>query len=139
MSTLCGCQRSGTITNNALIKLYALTGVATTLEWRKAMSWRQPAGAFDTAVIIPLTQHDMIFRRGDNWRITDAGCRAIGIDPDVSCGGGQAVPPPAPPAMYSPPLSRPSPFKAIPFREGSLDYRDIPSRHGDQTIPHRKA
>jgi hypothetical protein len=139
MSSLCGCQRSGTTTNMALIRLFALTGVATTLEWRKAMNWRQPAAAFDHAVIIPLTQHGMIFRRGDNWRITDEGCRAIGIDPDVSCGAGQVVPPPAPPVMYNAPLSRPSLFRTIPIREGALDYRDIPSRQGNQSIPHRKA
>jgi hypothetical protein len=116
VSSLIGCHRTGTITNDALVKLYALTGAATVLEWRKAMKWRQPAAAFDHAVLIPLVSNGMIFRRGQNYCITDNGCEAIGIDPN-----------------------RGSLFGAIPFRDGSLDYRDIPSRHGDQSIPHRKA
>lgn len=139
MSSLIGCHRTGTTTNDALVKLFALAGTATTLEWRKAMKWRQPAAAFDHAVLIPLVEYGMIFRRGDNWHIADIGKRAIGINPDVSCGGGEAVPPPAAPATKRPPLSRPSLFRSVPIREGSLDYRDIPSRHGDHSIPHRKA
>jgi hypothetical protein len=139
MSSLIGCHRKGSTTNDALVKLFALAGVATALEWRKAMKWRQPSGAFDHAVLIPLVEHGMIFRRGDTYRITDIGCEAIGIDPNVTCGAGEVVPPPASPAAHRPALSRGSLFGAIPFRDGSLDYRDIPSRHGDQSIPHRKA
>jgi hypothetical protein len=139
MSTLIACHRSGTKTNMALMKLYALAGAATLIEWRKALKWNQPAGLFDTEVIFPLVQHGMVFRRRDNWYITDSGKRAIGIDPDVSCGGGEIVPPPAAPATYRPPLSRPSLLRTIPIRDGALDFLDIPSRHGDQSIPHRKA
>lgn len=139
MSSLIGCHRTGTITNDALVKLYALTGAATVLEWRKAMKWRQPAAAFDHAVLIPLVSNGMIFRRGQNYCITDNGCEAIGIDPNQSCGAGEAVPAPQLPITNRPPLSRGSLFGSIPFRDGSLDYRDIPSRHGDQSIPHRKA
>ncbi len=132
-------HRSGTKTNDALRKLFALGGIATMLEWRAALKWRETIRAFDQDVIFVLVQHELIYRRRENWHITDLGKQAIGIDPLATCGAGDLVPAPVIPILSAAPLSRPSLSKSIPFRPGSMDYRDIPSRHGDQSIPHRKA
>lgn len=139
MSTLIACQRPGTKTNEALRKLFALGGIATMLEWRTALKWRETIRAFDQDVIFVLVQHEMIYRRRNNWHITDLGKQAIGIDPLSTCGGGDLVPAPVIPLLNAAPLSRPSLTKSIPIRDGSMDYRDIPSRIGNNLLSHRKA
>jgi hypothetical protein len=137
MSALVPAVRPGTRANKALCVLQSLAGQATKPEWMAAMGWKSSPALFDQDVMFMLTQHRLVFRRGDIWAITDDGRRVIGIDPDMDSGAGAPVPSRAVPEWR--PLARRNVRRLDMVRDGGLDYQDIPSRFGDTSIPHRKA
>lgn len=130
--------RRGTKAHTALLKLHSIAGKATRGEWMVALKWKFSTAAFNEEVLFLLENQSLIFCRDSVYTITDAGCALIGIVPDAP--GGL---PPLPAASRDAPIMRPLSRRHMPrmdlAREGSLDYRDIPSRIGDKLISHRKA
>jgi hypothetical protein len=125
--------RPGTGAATALRVLHSLAGQAERDPWCDALR-RQNVNMvrqFD-ALINNLIAAGMVFRRARDYIITDDGLAWLGVRAGV-------VPRAEPTAV---------PTRHVPIRrqawahlarEGSLDFRDIPSRMGDALIPHRKA
>jgi hypothetical protein len=89
-------------------------------------------------IVQSLISNGMVFQRRQLFILSDDGLAWLGVAVDF-------VPRAEPlkvPARYVPPM-RPLSRRNMPrldlVREGSLDFRDIPSRMGDTLIPHRKA
>ncbi len=119
----------------ALEKLHANGGSMSAYSWTRSMSWTGSFETFIARVVTPLQNSRLIFLYLSDYKITDLGLAYLGIDAD-------AAPEPQPVvagAPYSPgirPLSAKHIVRLRSMREGSLDYREIPSRVGDHVIPH---
>lgn len=129
---------AGTRAYIGLEKLNQAGGSLSTLSWARAFGWSGSYSTFMTAVINPLLAREMVFLYHDHYKITEAGRARLGIavdDAPVSA-------PTLAGAAYAPtprPLSAKNMTRMPLTREGALDYRDIPSRVGDQLIAHKKA
>jgi hypothetical protein len=114
--------------------LYALGGSATAAAWMKACLWKTTVFDFERTVIAPLTLDRHIHERSELRILTDGGMVRIGqmeapvVPAGVVAGQRYVAPVRA--------LSARHVVRVRPLREGSLDYRNIPSRFGDQRVAH---
>lgn len=123
-------------THVALRILHSLDGQASLSKWHAAVMRDRAIKSEQWDVIVQsLISAGMIFQRREMFIVSDDGLASLGVAVDV-------VPRAEPlqvPARYVPP-ERPLSAKNMPHmrstRDGALDYRDIPSRIGDQLIPH---
>ncbi len=124
--------RAGSHAFRNLQKLHAIGGQASALEWTRAAGWTEGLVEFEIKIIRVLTKHNHVFKRGDVCILTDGGMEHIGASASVEpyiglvAGPGYVAPMRTLSARYRPRL--------LSTRDGALDYRDIPSRHGDQLI-----
>lgn len=132
--------RDGTAAYAALQALHGLGGQANDRDWRQLTQRRIRCqiGQWDTYVQA-LINTGLVFQRNGLFIVSDDGLSWLNVAaPDV-------VPRADPediPRRYVPP-QRPLSSRHMPrmdmVREGSLDFLKIPSRIGDDLIPHRKA
>jgi hypothetical protein len=131
MRTLPG-PRAGSRAYAAMQTLCALGGSASAATWMKAGLWKTTVFDFDRTVIAPLTLDKHIHERNDLHILTDGGMVHIGeMEPPVAPVGVVAGPRCAPPIR---PLSSQHLVRVRSMRVGSFDYRNVPSRHGDQLV-----
>ena len=130
--------RAGSRAHLALVKLHQISGTASSRSWLNALTWCGSIKSFDTDVVKVLLDMKMIFSRGFEYAITDEGLEHLGIAID-------APPRPAPvivESRYVAPkreLSRKNMPNVRLQREGSFDYRDLPSRHGHAYVDYKSS
>lgn len=124
--------KAGSRAYAAMETLYTLGGSASAAAWMKACLWKTSIFEFDRVVITPLTVERHIFERDEVYFLTDGGMMHIGeIEPPVAPVGIMAGPRYVPPIRA---LSSQHLVRVRLMREGSFDYRNVPSRHGDQFV-----
>lgn len=131
--------QTGSGAHTVLQILQSLHGQAGLSEWSDAVKRARAVAPDQWDVTVQrLINTGMVFQRRQLYIVSDDGLAWLGGAVDL-------VPRAEPlqvPARYVPPM-RPLSRRNMPridlAREGSLDYRDIPSRFGDTLVPHRKA
>ena len=120
-----------------LVKLHANGGSLSAHTWTRTLMWSDSFSTFLTAVVAPLEAAGLIGHYHDVFKITPKGLAHLGIafgtpmPEPLTVAGGRYVP--SQRTLSSKNMTR------MPLtREGALDYRDIPSRVGDQFIAHGK-
>jgi hypothetical protein len=108
-------------------------GSMTVPDWMVMSDFQQSRSEFDRDVALQLAHWKLVKQVGEEYRILDAGLRYLGVLPEEvdirEPVAGRYVPPRGElSAQYRPALRV--------MRPGALDYRAIPSRLGDQVIPH---
>ena len=119
---------------SALVQLQRdFGGSADTEAWMKAFDYTSMA-EFDRLVVMPLLRFRLIRRTGAGVVLADRGLTFL-----ADAGVVQLPELVITPATYVPPM-RPLSPRNMPrlavMRPGALDYLDIPSRFGDERIPH---
>ena len=121
----------------ALVALHKAGGQADVDDFMKAASWVESAGQFERQVVKPLAHWRLVAVRGSMLVLTDSGLAFLGAT------GAVAVPELViTPATYVPPMRTLSACYRSPVRivrDGAFDYRDIPSRHGDERVPFKSS
>lgn len=116
----------------ALAALHQLGGAAPLMVWANACTWRAATCKFTDDIVGSLLSTRTVYLDNDVYKITWAGLAYLGVAPD---------PEPAPPAPVAGPRYV-APIRALTCknnwrdvaRDGALDYRDIPSRIGDELV-----
>jgi hypothetical protein len=129
--------RAGSRAYRAIEALHALGGSSHVAAWMKASNWGESTAEFERQVVGALSRARHIFIRGNQCVITDGGKAHIGA-------AAEAYAEPSTPALPAPSryiapkaeLSARYKVRLEPMRDGAFDYRNIPSRMGDQLIPH---
>ena len=119
----------------ALVKLHGLGGQTSLADWMGHVGFLSPVKQFKADIVNILKVRGKIFERNDVYHISDAGLVHIGVAVDAA----PVVPALPAPSRRAPPRSelRPQNITRLALmREGALDYRNIPSRIGDQLVPH---
>lgn len=129
--------RFGTRPYMALKALHQLGGSAFQMEWMCMAGCSTSASRFEIDVVYYLVNSGMVTARSSAYGITPAGLNWLGA---VSQGDGK---PSAPAQVAGPryvpekrPLSVSNMARPSMARPGSFDYAAIPSRMGDQRVPH---
>lgn len=126
--------RAGSRAHIALGALHSIGGQAVASVWMRAVRWARMVTPRDWDIIVQnLINARMVYQRGDIYMMSDDGLEWLGIPVDAPP---VEVRPVAGP-RYSPgirPLAQERITRMPLTREGALDYRDIPSRVGDQLI-----
>lgn len=120
-----------------LAKLQANGGRLSANTWTRTMMWAGTFATFLSSVAEPLVSAGLVTHHHDAFIITLKGMAHLGICVDEVAPEAPAVAGPA----YIPPrrtLCQQGLGRRPTTREGALDYRDIPSRVGDQYLPHVK-
>ncbi len=129
--------RTGSRLYEQLAKLHAIGGEASALGWINATGW---AGSIDTFLsdVGRLVGQGVVFQRGDLFIVSDDGLAWLGIPPDAPrCEAPVVVGP-----RYSngrQALSAKNKPNVRLMREGSFDYRNIPSLHGSERVSYRSS
>ena len=129
--------RRGSAAATGLITLQGMGGMAMVSAWLRAKGWRASLALFHSDVVDRLVRAQLVVVEGQRLIITDAGYKYLGI----TVGGNADAPAAAPTGpRYAAPkrtldVGRHRPARVI--RPGSMDYRDIPSRMGDELVPYR--
>ena len=132
--------RKGSGAYLALKALHSLEGQALVARWHATAIATGVARASRLdewdGIVQTLIKTGMVFRRQDQFSISDEGLEWLGVPAEVV----PRDPPEAAPARYTPPmrpLSAKHRVNLRAMREGAFDYRDIPSRHGDELVAYR--
>lgn len=124
--------RRGSRCNTALYILFRARAMSRA-DWMLMLDFVASPLAFDRDIIQPLRGWKLIESTGGEFVVTDAGRRFLGVMSDAEA---LAAPAPARDVYQMRPLSaQHRPLRNV-IRAGALDYREIPSRVGDQLIPH---
>lgn len=129
--------RVGTRPCLALTALHRAGGIASQMQWIRAADCLTSAERFEVDVVYYLVNSGMVAVRGSAYCITPAGLAWLGR---ASQGDAQ----PSAPAQVAGPryvpekrsLSAANMVRPSLARPGSFDYAAIPSRMGDQRVPH---
>lgn len=132
-------NRKGPIrTSRAYRALVALADCGAMIEsdWMAMSSFEQPRSQFSRDVVQMLVRWKLVQQHGNEYRIVEAGLRYIGKLPEAADPGaptpGRYVRPMQPLSAKNRPTQRPS-------RPGAYDYRDIPSRHANESVPFKSS
>ena len=123
--------RGGTRPDLAFRKLVQLGGRVGLNGWMNAMTWTRPITAFEREIINSLMRCHVVRREAGDYVVTQKGWDFVGrsTQAKVAPAGPRYVGkklPLSPANMVRVPLARP----------GSFDYAAIPSRMGNQRVPH---
>jgi hypothetical protein len=125
--------RRGSFAYRALKCLHAM-GFAGAATWKDESAFKQSAREFDCEVVQQLLVWRLVEAKGDLYQVTAAGRSYLGFVDVASAESTSMTPGPyVPPRLPLQPQNRPA-LRVM--RPGALDYRAIPSRMGDQIIPH---
>jgi hypothetical protein len=116
----------------ALNGLHSL-GRETLHGWMQEMSYVQTTRDFQCEVVERLLAWRLVELVDETYRVTSAGRSYLGIDHVPAAEGDVATARSAPPQR---PLSTANRPALRVMRPGALDYLEIPSRLGNQVIPH---
>lgn len=129
--------RAGSRAYIALEVLHSIGGHATASTWMDNVKWTlmvRAQSVWDN-VVASLLNTRLIYQRANVYIVSDDGLAWLGIAADAPPLEARPVAGP----RYAP-SDRPLSAKHIPdvrmMREGAFDYRDIPSRIGDQYVAH---
>ncbi|WP_036170382.1 hypothetical protein [Massilia sp. 9096] len=103
--------------------------------WMQESSYEQSARDFQYEVVERLLSWHLVELVNESYRVTSAGRSYLGIVDAAAAVGDVATSRQAAPQR---PLSTQNRPALRVMRPGALHYRDIPSRLGDQVIPHGK-
>ena len=99
--------------------------------------WSESFSSFLNSIVAPLESAGLIGLYHDQFKITPKGLAHLGVDATGPMPEVLSVAT-APYAPSKRPLSSKNMTRMPMTREGAFDYRDIPSRIGDQRVPHGK-
>ncbi len=120
----------------ALKKLYDLGGQADLQAWMNATGYTTTVNTFHAEIVSKLTTRMKIFAREGGYVISDDGLLHIGVSPDAprSANRGLVAPRYVGPQRE---LEDRHKVRLQDMREGSFDYRAIPSLHGSTRVEHK--
>lgn len=126
--------RAGSRAHSVLIYLQAANGEATPAVLARVVAWLNSPRSFDEEVIGPLVREDFVSKRGGSVVLSKRGVLLLNPpapqEPEeVDVVKGRYVAPQRP-------LSTKNRPRLASMRPGALDYREIPSRMGDQWVQH---
>lgn len=125
--------RRGSLAYRALNCLHAL-GKSGAVGWKDECGFGQSSRVFDSDIVQQLLVWRLVEVKGNEYSVSTAGLSYLGFAPAAPVSSAPpASGPYAPPKLPLSPQNRPA-LRVI--RPGALDYRSIPSRIGDQIIPH---
>ena len=126
--------RAGSRAHSVLVYLQAAKGEAAQAVLARVVAWLGSPRAFDEEVIGPLVRENFVSKRAGSIVLSERG--ALFLNPpapqepeDVVLVAGRYVAPQRP-------LSTQNRPRLASMRPGALDYREIPSRMGDQWVQH---
>jgi hypothetical protein len=126
--------RAGSRAHFGLKQLHNYGGRALIRDWLIAVGWDATVGEFERLVAGPLQRYALVVKSGVDFVVTANGRDFLGVEPEAP-----ATELAITPGTYVPPM-RPLSAVNMPgmrvMRPGALDYKAIPSRMGDQLIPH---
>ena len=129
--------RKGSAAANGLITLNGMGGVAPAATWRRTAGWKGTAHQFKANVVERLLLSGLISENDIQYVVTAAGRKFLGLtqDADDEQLGVPAGPRHAPSPLSRAPLGRSRSPMVI--RDGAFDYRDHPSRIGDDRLAYK--
>lgn len=116
--------------------LHSIGGQADGPTWLQLIKWpgdRQPRRNDWDVMVHSLLSTGLIYKRGDVHIVTDEGLQYLGIPVDAPARPAPVIVGPRYVAPMRPLSTRHRPDLRM-MREGALDYREIPSRHGEQAV-----
>lgn len=126
--------RAGSRAHSVLAYLQAAKGEATQAALARVVAWLGSPRSFDEEIIAPLVREEFVSKRGGSVVLSKRG--ALLLNPpapkgpkEVDVVKGRYVAPQRP-------LSTQNRPRLVSMRPGALDYREIPSRMGDQWVQH---
>ena len=127
--------RAGTRPDIAVRKLLQLGGRADLNDWMRAIGWSGTITSFERDIVNSLTRCHVVRIEAGQYTVTQRGREYAGpIAGAATSTAGQVAG-----GRYVPekrPLSVANMVRAPLARPGSFDYASIPSRIGDQRVPH---
>lgn len=138
MSGLKAGPREGSRAYIALTNIHLAGGRGDLSAWLMACNWGGSIREFELVVIERLKFLQMIAVDGDNYAITARGLGHLRVDAAAPAVDAPVV---AGPRLFvgDRTLSRKNMVRMPLTREGAHDYASIPSRMGDQSVPHLAA
>lgn len=130
--------RAGSRAHLALTALHQIGGRADLRGWMNACTWAETIREFERVVVQRVEFLKLVDAGADGYKLTRYGIEHLGLDADA--------PPLVAPVVAGPrtvasgqALTRKHMMRMPLMREGALDYLAIPSRIGDQVMPHQVA
>ena len=129
--------RKGSAAANGLVNLHSMGGVAPALKWQRIAGWKGTSFQFGANVINRLLLAGLIAANDIQYVVTDAGLKFLGVKgiEEVEQPGVPVGPRYAPPPLSRAPRGRSRSPMVI--RDGAFDYRDHPSRIGDERLAYK--
>jgi hypothetical protein len=128
--------RRGSAAATGLITLQGMGGMATVSAWLRAKGWRASRALFFSDVVDRLMRAQLVILEGERFIITNAGYKYLGVKIE---GEAEAPATPVGPRYAAPMralnIGRHRPARII--RPGSMDFREIPSRIGDDLVAYK--
>ena len=129
--------RKGSAAANGLVTLHGMGGVAPAAKWQRIAGWKGTGYQFHANVIDRLLLSGLIVANDIQYVVTDAGFIFLGVKSDADDGQPGV---PVGPRYAPPPLSRAPRGRSrspMVIRDGAFDYRDHPSRIGDERLAYK--
>lgn len=127
--------RRGSVAANALSALHSIGGTASIRTLMRVTSTKKTRSDFCHLVVDRLVRSSLINEAGDELQLTDEGKRYLGsfAKPEDEPSGPVVAP------RYVPPFRARTQRSACAtvFRAGAFDYRDHPSRIGDDRVDYK--
>ncbi|KQV78488.1 hypothetical protein ASD15_22000 [Massilia sp. Root351] len=129
--------RKGSAAANGLVTLHGMGGVAPAVKWQRIAGWKGTGYQFHANVIDRLLLSGLVVVNDIQYIVTDAGLKFLGLKGDHE---GEQPGVPAGPRYAPSPLSRAPRGRSrspMVIREGAFDFRNHPSRIGDERLAYR--
>lgn len=129
--------RKGSAAANGLTTLNGMGGVALAGKWRRTAGWKGTDYQFKANVVDRLVLCGLVSENDIQYVVTDDGRKFLGLtrEADYEQSGVPAGPRYAPSPLSRAPRGRSRSPMVI--REGAFEYRDHPSRIGDERLAYR--